>query len=296
LYKGKQEVYEKKSKRLIQRLGEKDESKQLAATLLSKCGSGIGGFYLGSNRGSESDIFYSPSEFIATLRNHLGGGLTNHEPVVRTRPQGGNTYETRTNKCEALSCVLNAPLRTHRHTEINTALCRLIKSVYPGDHVEKDSEKTVVGKFIKVHQGRENIERDVRADIVWMQGPNKWIIDVSIVTPEAQKYINHPYLSHVHQDAAAKAGEARKRVHYSKVNQVNGEPGSLPENSIIPFVMESTGRLGPAAFSFLNKICGVQTYKRSSFLKDCALLCARYIGKMTVATRVRFETESPFGG
>jgi hypothetical protein len=173
------------------------------------------------------------------------------------------------------------------------ALHRLIKSIYPEDYVETEK---VVGKIIKVHQGRENTESEVRTDIVWVQGPTKWIIDVSIVTPEASRYIAYPYLSHVHQDAAAKAGEARKISYYSKINVINGEAGELPENSIIPFVLESTGRLGPAAFSFLNKVCGVQTYKRSSFIKEYALLCARYVGKLSVASRVRFETESPFGG
>jgi len=32
------------------------------------------------------------------------------------------------------------------------------------------------------------------------------------------------------------------------------------------------------------------------FILDSALVCARYIGKMLVASRERFATESPYGG
>ena len=80
------------------------------------------------------------------------------------------------------------------------------------------------------------------------------------------------------------------------MNEVNGIADRIPAESVIPFVIESTGRLGPAAFSFLNKICGTQTFKRSRFISEIALLCARYTGKMLVASRERFDSELLYEG
>ena len=128
-----------------------------------------------------------------------------------------------------------------------------------------------------------------RGDITWMRGGvEKIIIDVSVVHPEGKMYIKNPILSHLNQDAAALAVENRKRLHYQKVSV----PAAIPGSSVIPFVLESTGRLGLSAFSFLNSLCLTQTYRRSKFINDCAMLCARYCGFMLVNTRERFAATS----
>ena len=180
-----------------------------------------------------------------------------------------------------------------RHTAALDILHRLIKNMAPGEYCEKEKE---VGKIITANLGRPDSVTFVQGDIVWQQGAAKHVIDLSIVTPEANSFLNPPYLSFLKQDAAAVCGEKRKRLYYSKVNEVNGVADRIPAESLVPFVIESTGRLGPAAFSFLNKICGTQTYRRSRFISEIALVCARYTGKMLVATRDRFATELLYDG
>lgn len=294
MWNGKMAVYKKISERLIQELGESEETRQHAATILSKSGSSMGAQYISSTIGRSSEVYFSKKQYVATLRQHLGGALTNSEPATRKRPQGGQMYETSKNKSESLSCVLNGSLRTNRHTAARDILYRLMKgAVPPGDYCEKEK---VVGKIVTVNPGRPDSVTFVQTDIVWLDRAVKYVIDVSIVTPEAQSFIQYPYLSHIRQDAAAECGEKRKLLYYSKVNEVNGIADRIPAESVIPFVIESTGRLGPAAFSFLNKICGTQTFKRSRFISEIALLCARYTGKMLVASRERFDSELLYEG
>ena len=294
MWNGKMVVYKKISEKLIQELGANEETRQHAATILSKSGSSMGAQYISSTIGRQSDVYFSKKQYVATLRQHLGGPLTNSEPATRKRPQGGQIYETSKNKSESLSCVLNGPLRTNRHTAARDILYRLMKgAVAPGDYCEKEK---VVGKIVTANPGRPDSVTFVQTDIVWLDRAVKYVIDVSVVTPEAPSFTQYPYLSHIRQDAAAECGEKRKRLYYSKVNEVNGIADSIPAESVIPFVIESTGRLGPAAFSFLNKICGTQTFKRSRFISEIALLCARYTGKMLVASRERFESELLYEG
>ena len=82
-------------------------------------------------------------------------------------------------------------------------------------------------------------------------------------------------------DAAAKAMETAKRNHYSAVK----DPLQLPPASIIPFVLETSGRLGPSALGFIQRISGAHTYLRSQFFKEINFICAIYSGRMLEATR-----------
>ena len=82
-------------------------------------------------------------------------------------------------------------------------------------------------------------------------------------------------------DAAAKAMETAKRNHYSAVK----DPLQLPPASIIPFVLETSGRLGPSALGFIQRISGAHTYLRSQFFKEINFICAIYSRRMLEATR-----------
>jgi hypothetical protein len=78
-------------------------------------------------------------------------------------------------------------------------------------------------------------------------------------------------------NAAASIGEKYKICHYGKVRIINDLPGRL--------VIESSGRLGPKALEYLTLICGTETYKRSRFIKDISLLCARFYGSVLMKSR-----------
>ena len=112
---------------------------------------------------------------------------------------------------------------------------------------------------------------NVRTDIRFVKGAETFFIDVAIVDPAAAEFQKPPTRSHISQDGAASKYERTKRHHYSRVSS----PAVMPARSIIPFVIEATGRLGPSALLFLHSQCGTQTFTRSKFLSEINLVCAR---------------------
>jgi hypothetical protein len=128
-----------------------------------------------------------------------------------------------------------------------------------------------------------------------MNGAVKEVIEVSVVVPEANTYMAR-YDTYLTQDVAAERTEVTKRVKYTKVNRVSGEIATIPADSVTTFVLEASGRLGPAAFSFINRLFETHTYKRSQLITEIALICAKYTGKMLTASRDRYVTQSYLGG
>ena len=122
--------------------------------------------------------------------------------------------------------------------------------------------------------------RRVTADISVIVGAETLWIDVSVVDPGCHHYIER-YRSNEVPDAAAKAMETTERNHYSAVK----DSLPLPPASIIPFMLETAGRLGPPALGFIQRISGAHTYSRSQFLKELNFICAIYSGRMLEATR-----------
>ena len=127
--------------------------------------------------------------------------------------------------------------------------------------------------------------RTVRTDIKFVKGAETFFIDIAIVDPAADEYQKAPTCSHNRQDGAASRYEQCKRQHYARVNS----PAPLPPSSIIPFVIEASGRLGPSALQFVYFLCGTQTFLRSSFFSDVSITCARTAGKMLKITRDRYQ-------
>ena len=105
-------------------------------------------------------------------------------------------------------------------------------------------------------------------------------IDVLVVDPGCHHYIEQ-YRSNEVPDAAAKAMETTKRNHYSAVK----DPLPFPTASIIPFVLETSERLGPSALGLIQWISGAHTYLRSEFFKEINFICAIYSGRVLEETR-----------
>ena len=115
-------------------------------------------------------------------------------------------------------------------------------------------------RAISMYATRKDLVAPMRvtADISLIVGPETLWIDVSVVDPGCQHYIQR-YRSNEVPDAAAKAMEASKRNHYGTVK----DPLPLPPASVITFVLETSGRLGPSALGFIQRISGAHTYLRS---------------------------------
>ena len=177
-------------------------------------------------------------------------------------------YNTGLKSFHALSCRLNGATWTRRHNRVVQALAALIRHTQPGPvTIETVVANTASGD-------------EIRADLTLTQPEGRLIIDVAVVDPGAYKYTKH--FSHRNPDSAAQAEEASKRAHYARI-----VPAPTPA-TIIPFVLEATGRLGPSALAFLNKICRTKTYHRYQFLNDVYMLFAISAGNMVEATRDRF--------
>jgi hypothetical protein len=116
------------------------------------------------------------------------------------------------------------------------------------------------------------------------------IIDLMVVEPSCDHYCEDkpgrivPRSCEV-VNAAASIGEKYKISHYGKVRIINNLPGRLNLNNFVPFVIESSGRLGPKSLELLTLICGTETYKRSRFIKDISLICARFYGSVLMKSR-----------
>ncbi len=294
---GKRKVYEGLEEQQYQELADDQRSMQHAAYLRSASGTNAAVVFITGTRGRGSEVYFADGEYQACLRRHLGLGPSNAEPAVRVC-QCGEAYESEENKTHGTLCSINKGLRTKLHNQIVQTLCQLIRSMNPMAGAEDIKMEQDVGQIVTAGaQGGPEHVTLVRADIVFKKGPTKFVIDAAVVNPAAKEFLRHPVDSHMHQDRAAVKTEIRKRKHYGRSSRdTGGLPATIPAASVIPFVFESSGRLGPSALMFLNFICGTQTFRRSAFISDCAMICARYNGKMLVATRNRYNAAPQNGG
>jgi len=108
-----------------------------------------------------------------------------------------------------------------------------------------------------------------------------YAIDVSIVNP-AKSSACH---SHVlpESDATSVAAEAAKTKSFAAVVSDDIVRG------FVPFVVEATGRLGPAASMFVAKFSKGDTLKRTYFLNCLAACLARYNSGAYADARARLR-------
>ena len=250
------------------------ESHCKAAWMLSCSSSGIS--FAKSNRGIQNERLFSAEQFRCTLRSKLGAGPIEDLPHAEFTCQCTAVYCPREDPFHGCHCNNNGQFRVRRHNEIQRVLKDYTKKCLGlPDHaicIEALAGTTAGTDLVAPKRVTADISVIVGAETLW--------IDVAVVDPGCQHYIQR-YRSNEVPDAAAKAMETSKRNHYSTVK----DPLPLPPASVIPFVLETSGRLGPAALSFIQRISGTHTYLKSQFLKEINFICAIYSGRMLEATR-----------
>lgn len=107
------------------------------------------------------------------------------------------------------------------------------------------------------------------------------IVDFGITHPGARYNERRHHTSEI-PDAAAQAYETQKFEHYKQV------PNLVESRRFTPFIIESTGRLGPSARAFLDEWTKGQSYIKNRFLNRIAVTLARYNGIFMDAARKRF--------
>jgi Reverse transcriptase (RNA-dependent DNA polymerase) len=248
-----------------------DHQSQAAWFLSSTIG---GTAFMDSTAGIAYERYFGDAEFICAARMKLGVGPTN-EPGNQLRVCAcGKAFETRVDPFHAISCRLNHHARTYCHTDIVSLLYNLLKRRHPLSAIAKEKE---VGHTVE--------GQAVRADIVVNIGPTTYVIDVSTVDPGNASSLGQAQSSATHQDSAALKRERTKRTYYRRVVT----PARLEEAQVIPFVVETSGRLGPAAISFLFQLCVLSPFARTKFLNSVVMLVSRTNGKILKDTRDRFQ-------
>jgi len=131
--------------------------------------------FLYSTVGRNSDNYFPRKAYVALLRKHLGGGLTNDEQESDRLCQCGQLNV----KAHSLSCSLNSDKRNKKHNSICELLHRFMKAVNPGDRIEREEE---VGQITTPNErGGPDKVTHVQADIVWQNGTDKLVVDVHVM-------------------------------------------------------------------------------------------------------------------
>ena len=268
-------AYKKQSEDLHSLLADFPISQQHAAWMLSSTDSSTN--FIHSSIGLGSEGYFSADEFRCVTRAKLEFGPTNDPPGLIRMCACSKSFDAAEDPLHALSCGLNKGNRNIRHDSIRDKLYLLIKKFNPG------IQQTYLSKEFEV--GRTTMDTTLRTDIKYLKGVDTFYIDIAVVDPAALEYQKAPTFSHLTRDGAASKYERTKRNYYSRVVT----PSPLPERSVIPFVVEATGRLGPSALLFLHSLCSTQTFSRSKLLSDVNLVCARTAGRMFKMTRDRFQ-------
>jgi hypothetical protein len=111
-----------------------------------------------------------------------------------------------------------------------------------------------------------------RIDIhVQFQDGKERYIDVAVADPGCSTYLAAG--SSVRQNAAAEAREKDKRCSFK------ADFKGVEAKEFVPFVIESTGRVGPAAMTFLQSL-GAHPDMLRRFFEQVSVLCAKNLGRL----------------
>lgn len=132
-----------------------------------------------------------------------------------------------------LSCPSCQGIRTNRHNSVRDVLQQLLVRLFGANNVA-------------VEEGQQPGLR--RSDITLQHNAGYTLFDVSVVSPTTARALAHHSCDT--QDAAAKMIEDEKRHSWSETLIAR----QLAPSALIPFVLESSGRFGPAALKFLKEL------------------------------------------
>ena len=283
------------AKRIAMKLAINPNNRSFAAWFISQgSGTSCPNSFIRAFNGTQSASFFGKQNFIDRIRLSLCVGPYNEYSPLPILCPCGNQYLQITDPLHCIHCFENRASGTRRHTSIKNLLLALIRSLHPLDYAEPEQS---VGKRLTSQIGViPEVYKEVICDILWEHGPVSHVIDLVVVDPCAPMYnsaipsiINPRAFDTV--NAAALAAEKRKRSHYGRVCL----PVAIAPSRVIPFAIEATGRLGPSAIACLFQICGSNTVRRSKFLNDVSLICARFSGKILSASRDHRRAEPQNG-
>ena len=243
---------------------------QQLSVMNSLKGSGSALKYLTTSMGAGQDPFayFSHGDFIDCLKVVLGINIIGQDGTDQLLSCScGRENDIRMNPYHLLDCSKNQHLLTARHNEITNSVIALLKKLHPNATVKGDEP---------------HVRLSNKVDILFVNNGNTKVIDVSVINPGC-KTMAAPRAGPptIGTDEPARARERSKMALYKR------QLPEMSENDIIPFVVETTGRLGPKALDFINNVTGDNTRAKSQCLRDISVTVARFTGKCAYLGRRR---------
>lgn len=169
-----------------------------------------------------------------------------------------------------LDCDRGGWYITRRHDDVRDQLYETIKRLHPEAILTLEPVLTA---------GEANPRR---GDIKMVLGNRIRIIDVAICDPSAACYRDH---GSIREDlAAAKQKEQQKEAKYAHI------PELLNTDTLVPFVVEATGRIGPKAWAFLEQLTTpANTAALTSFVIQVGAIVNRFNGRQVLTLRENLE-------
>jgi len=172
-----------------------------------------------------------------------------------------------------LTCPQNSWFTVQRHNQIRDLLVDLIKTT---------SKRKPVIKIEPFYH--ESTGRNRKADIEVRTEDKLIVIDVEVVNPASIRYRKQSQAI-PEKDHATKQGERKKKHDFRHVD----EPELIKSKCFVPFVMDATGRLGPAAKAFIDAQTSNSTQERTYFLNCLAASTAVFNSRAYSFSRGKAE-------
>ena len=169
-----------------------------------------------------------------------------------------------------MSCPKYQGLRLERHNAVVYLLQSLLERLV--------GKNKVRGPEVFLQEGTDH-----RMDLTVTIGAVEFFVDVSIVDPCCQTYVQHHHSNTVSNAAALAMANVKRRKYLPILESIGVNEPEL----LIPFVLESSGRLGPNAEAFLQKLEKVPSYNGSDpmslvhfFRRRCLITTLSYGGAL----------------
>jgi hypothetical protein len=264
---------------LLARLQQSNPSS--AAWLRSSAHSGISS-WLWSATCPIAGLRLSPAHFLDALRHRLL--LSCYEDFSPVRRRCRCCAKETIEDWHGLSCKLPSEIRQNRHDRALDVLHSFIREVI-GDRAQMTFDKDVLrGRTVP---GRHACEPDLTVHL----GAFTYYVDMVITNPSMPTALT--------QGSAATAKTAAKMAEKKKRGKYKTSHGSGISSCVVPFAVEATGLLGPAADAFLETIKAFRkeatqdedawTKAKDFFVRRLTTVVATGNGLLVEASRVRCE-------
>ncbi len=231
-----------------------------AATFLSVQGVKLSFTTYSNGSRSNYETLLTDKEYVEAMRHFmLAPFRRNLDGLILCRCRPNDPWDLHSTPYHSSNCQLNSRERTFRHSAVCQLLVKLLRKASPSARITLEPRDATARRH---------------PDILIEDNAMSYHVDVSIVEPTSVHALSDAIGAATNKGAAAAMQETKKISSYANT--------SWPDT--LPFVLESTGRLGTSAEHLLEKITSEKNHLRSWFNGEISLLMAKYQGRMRIHT------------